>query len=155
MIGARRSEKSFQISRQSGWITAEIGNECRRLIENGPDNAFLQPPPRWIHNKGIAIAQFISEQVCNIASSESASLRESVVQGIPSSLFDGSGIQLQSENSEFVTRKGETDCADAAIGVDNGSPGQLFCQPPAQQLDDALGLWCVDLEKGGAAESKV
>ena len=60
-IGARGSQKRFQISGQRGWITAEIGKEVRRIIENGSDDAFLQPTPRWIHHEGFTVGQIISE----------------------------------------------------------------------------------------------
>ena len=93
-IGARGSKKRFQISGQRGWITAEIGKEVRGIIENRSDDAFLQSTPRWIHHKGFTAGQVISEQVRNIARAETALAGEAVVQGIASSLLNGTGIEL-------------------------------------------------------------
>ena len=77
------------------------------------------------------------------------------MQGIASSLLNGTGIELKSDNSESFTGKGETDGSDSAVGVHNGCPGKVGAQPLAQHLHDPLRLGCVDLEKGGAAESQI
>ena len=122
-IGARGSQKRFQISGQRGWITAEIGKEVRGIIENRSDDAFLQSTPRWIHHKCFTAGQVISEQVRNIARAETALVGEAVVQGIASSLLNGTGIELESDNPESFTGKGETDGSDSAVGVHNGCSG--------------------------------
>ena len=152
-IGARGSQKRFQISGQRGWITAEIGKEVRGIIENRSDDAFLQSTSRWIHHQGFTAGQVISEQVRNIARAETALAGEAVVQGIASSLLNGTGIELKSDNPESFAGKGEADCSDSAVGVHNSCPGKVGGQPLTQHLHDPLGLRCVDLEKGGAAES--
>ena len=71
-IGARGSQKRFQISGQRGWITAEIGKECWRIFENDPDNTLFQATSRWIHHKGFTAGQVIAQQVRNIAGAETA-----------------------------------------------------------------------------------
>ena len=71
-IGARGSQKRFQISGQRGWITAEISKEVRGIIEDGSDNGFLQSTPRWIHHECFTAGQILSEQVRNIARAETA-----------------------------------------------------------------------------------
>ena len=153
LIGARGSQKRFQISCQRGWIAAEIGKEDRGFIENGSHNTFLQSTPRWIHHQHFTAGEVMSEQVRNIARAETALAGEAVLPGITPSLLNGTGIELKSDNPESFTGKGETDGSDSAVGVHNGCPGKVGGQPLAQHLNDALGLGCVDLEKGGAAES--
>ena len=152
-IGARGCQKRFQISGQRRWITAEIGKEVRGIIENRSDDTFLQSTSRWIHHQGFTAGQVISEQVRNIARAETALAGEAVMQGIASSLLNGTGIEFKSDNPESFTGKGEADCSDSAVGVHNSCSGKVGGQPLAQHLHDSLGLRCVDLEKGGAAES--
>ena len=154
-IGARGSQKRFQIPGQRGWITAEVGKKFRRFTENGSDNAFLQSTPRWIHHQRFTAGQVIAEQIRNITRAETALAGEAVVQGIASSLLNGSGIELKSDNPESFTGKRETDGSDSAIGVHNGCRGEVGGEPSAQHMHDALGLGGVDLEKGCAAESQI